>query len=112
MGGRNATSFQKGAAWKGNKEGRPKSVLTLVVKARDLCPEAIDKAAELLRSDDEKVAMQAAVFLRDTGMGRPSQVEFDIAQVTDDDLAAEVRRRADARADEERSRVEEPSLDA
>lgn len=115
----NATSFKPGAAWKGNKAGRPKSVLTLVVKARELCPEAIDKACELLRSDDEKVALAAAVFLRDTGMGRPSQVEFDIAQVTDDDLAAEIRRRAELRADEERQRerVEQsatpkPSLDA
>ena len=86
--------FQKGKS--GNPSGRPKKVLELVELARESCPDAIEKAKKLLKDSDGKVAMAAAVFLRDTGMGRPSQVEFDLAQVPDERLLEEVRRRADA----------------
>lgn len=88
----------------GNKRGRPKQVLELVEYARERCEEAITTAVTLLRSEDEKVQLQAATFIRDTGMGRPSQAEFDLAQVSDEKLSAEVRRRAEIRA---QKRIEE-----
>lgn len=99
--------FVKGKS--GNPGGRSKKVLELVEMARTHCPTAIAKAAELLESKttcrecgaeataDGKVVIAAAVFLRDTGMGRPAQVEFDLAQVSDADLRAEILRRAEQR---------------
>lgn len=88
----------------GNPKGRKRSaeVLELVQLARAKCPDAISKAIQLVDSEDEKVAMQAVVFLRDTGMGRPSQVEFDLAMVPDHELLAEVRRRRELAAERER----------
>jgi hypothetical protein len=99
----------------GNPKGRQRSpgVLEMVRKAREHVPAAIDTAVKLLGNDDGKTALAAATFLRDTGMGKPSQVEFDLAQVSDDELAAEVTRRAGLRrADEERSGVAAAALDA
>ena len=84
----------------GNPNGRPKQVLELVMEARKHCESAITTASQLLNSDDEKVKLQAATFIRDTGMGRPAQVDFDLAQVSDEKLAEEVRRRAEIKARE------------
>lgn len=93
--------FEKGKS--GNPGGRAKKVLELVEMARKHCDKAIEKASELLDAKTEsgeadgKVVMAAAAFLRDTGMGRPAQVEFDLAQVTDEALRAEILRRAESR---------------
>ena len=108
--------FVKGRS--GNPSGKTHQVLALVRKARENCGEAIDLAVSLLGTKetpnpDQKTALAAATFLRDTGMGKPSQAEFDLAQVSDDELAAEVTRRAGLRrADEERSGVAAAALDA
>lgn len=103
--------FKKGQS--GNPGGRHKDVLGLVRLARSHCDKAIAKATSLLDDGDGKVVMAAAVFLRDTGMGRPSQVEFDLAQVPDGELLAEVRRRAEvARARDEQPAMESGRLDS
>jgi len=89
-------TFRPGVS--GNPTGtKGKAVRELVLYARDKCKKAIDAAIEVLdASDDPKVRLQAATFLRDTGMGKPSQAEFDLAQVSDEELYAEVKRRAEA----------------
>lgn len=85
--------FPKGKS--GNPGGRPKQVLELVRTARKSCAKAIRTAKTLLNHEDGKVQLAAATFLRDTGMGKPKGVEFDLAMVSDEELMAEVRRRAD-----------------
>lgn len=101
----------------GNPGGRRKrspGTIELVRQARQHVGKAIDTALALLdEKEDGKTRMAAATFLRDTGIGKPSQVEFDLAQVSDDELAAEVTRRAGLRrADEERSGVAAAPQDA
>lgn len=100
-------------AWKkgesGNPNGRKTSpkVLEMVELAREECPRAIERASRLLDDVDGRIAMSAAVFLRDTGIGRPSQVEFDLAQVPDEKLIEEIERRREiARQREEQQRVD------
>lgn len=104
-------------AWKkgqsGNPAGRKTSpkVLEMVEMAREECPRAIEKAAALLSDPDGRVAMSAAVFLRDTGIGRPSQVEFDLAQIPDEKLIEEIHRREElARQREEQQRMAQVPL--
>lgn len=103
-------------AWKkgecGNPGGRPKQVLELVRLARRHCAKAIKKARALLDDGDPRVVMAAAVFLRDTGMGKPSQVEFNMAQVPDDELLSEVRRRGELSKQREQRTVEPGALDS
>lgn len=101
----------------GNPRGRPKrspAVLAMVYLAREHVPEAIEVAQRILSSttEDSKTRLAAATFLRDTGIGKPSNVEFDLAQVSDEALAAEVARRAQLRATEEQRGMEAGSLDA
>lgn len=64
--------FQPGQS--GNPGGRPKAVRELQAMAAKHIPKAIRKAKELVGSEDGRVAIAAATFLRDTGIGRPAQV--------------------------------------
>ena len=90
-------TFRKGTS--GNPGGKSGRVLELVHLARESCEAAIKTAVEILKTEgeDPKTKLAAAVFLRDTGMGRPAQQEFDVAQLSDEALIAEVRRRTDAK---------------
>lgn len=108
----NSGHFKKGqVANPTGKNNRSAEVLELVLMARSNCAKAIDKAVEIMNNGEDKVALEAAKFLRDTGIGRPSQVEFDLAQVSDERLIEEVRRRAKLKAEAEfNARVEQSRL--
>ncbi len=103
--------FVKGQS--GTPGGRPKRVLELIESARKHVPKAIKRAKELLRDPDGKVAMTAATFLRDTGMGKPAAL-VSAAQLTDEELVAELKLRRQAREDAEhqRNRPSPSNLDA
>jgi hypothetical protein len=83
--------FPKGKS--GNPGGRPKSVIALAETARESCPRAIMRATELLEHEDGRVVIAAATFLADRGMGKPPPTVFDLAEVPDEQLRAEVERR-------------------
>lgn len=64
-------AFQKGIS--GNPGGRPKEDAEVKALARSCGPEAIQKLVELMRGDDRRTALAAALALLDRGFGKPSQ---------------------------------------
>ena len=84
----------------GNPGGESKfaraSRLQLAALARERCPRAIERAAEILESEDERAAMMAASFLCDRGLGKPREATLELEEVTTAELAAELNRRLDA----------------
>jgi hypothetical protein len=68
--------WEKGES--GNPSGRPHNPFgPLVREATKDGKEIIDKVLKILRqSDDEQMIMWAAEFLRDTGYGKPSQLNI------------------------------------
>lgn len=65
------------APWKpgqsGNPNGRPKKVQTLAALAEDQSEKAMRKLAQLIDSDDDRVALVAAQAVLDRVMGKPKQ---------------------------------------
>ena len=57
----------------GNPGGRPKEVAEVKELARSHGPEAIEKLAAVMRSDNTKAAVAAAIALLDRGYGKPVQ---------------------------------------
>jgi hypothetical protein len=55
----------------GNPSGRPKMPEGLQARIRDLCDGAVDQLAALLRSDDERLRLEAIKVLLDRGYGKP-----------------------------------------
>jgi hypothetical protein len=64
-------AFSKGQS--GNPGGRPKAVVGVAMVARENCPRAIERLAELMDSDDERVAVAACNAVLDRGLGKPAQ---------------------------------------
>jgi hypothetical protein len=64
-------------AWKagqsGNPNGRPKKVVDVAAIARDSSDKAMTKLAKLIDSDDERIALQAAIAVLDRAVGKPKQ---------------------------------------
>lgn len=70
--------------------------LELAALARVHCPRAIERAAGILDSEDERAAMMAATFLCDRGIGKPREAALDLTEASTAELAAELNRRLDA----------------
>lgn len=64
-------AFIKGQS--GNPGGRPKTAGLVKEAAQSYGLEAVEKLAELMRSDQPAVAQKAAQTLLDRGFGRPEQ---------------------------------------
>ncbi len=97
--------FKKGQS--GNAAGKSHAVIRVVELARSKSCEAIEKIyGIMMASEDEKTILTAAEIILDRGIGRPSSTEIDIAQIPDDRLLEEVRRREELHA-----RVAEQPLD-
>lgn len=64
-------------AWKpgqsGNPNGRPKKVVDVAALARDSSTRAMERLAKLVDSDDDRVALQAAIAVLDRAVGKPKQ---------------------------------------
>jgi hypothetical protein len=57
----------------GNPNGRPKKVVDVAAIARDSSDKAMTKLAKLIDSDDERIALQAAIAVLDRAVGKPKQ---------------------------------------
>jgi hypothetical protein len=65
-------AFVKGQS--GNPGGRPKEDGEVKRLAREFGAEAVQRLADIMRGDNPKVAVTAAVALLDRGYGKPTQV--------------------------------------
>jgi hypothetical protein len=58
----------------GNPNGRPKDVLGIQRLALEMCPEALEKLAKLMReAESERAQASAASAILDRGCGKPTQ---------------------------------------
>ena len=64
-------NWKKGVS--GNPSGRPKMPANVLELARSRSPEAFERICELMKSENESVALAAAKEVLDRGWGRPSQ---------------------------------------
>lgn len=53
--------------------GRPKLAFEATKIAREKCPHALERLAELMDSEDERVAVMACNSILDRGLGKPMQ---------------------------------------
>lgn len=89
---RNASGqFVKGTS--GNPTGRPKQNEEAMEILKASIPEAAQKLVELLKSDNEKIALQAAIAIFDRVHGKPIQAVNTQMEFFDERIAmrAEIR---------------------
>lgn len=63
------------AGQSGNPSGRPKDPEAVAFRAKirkELCPEALERLKELMRSDDEAISLKACLTVLERGWGRPA----------------------------------------
>lgn len=83
--------FSKGIS--GNPSGRPKQNAETMEILKSVLPDAARKLVELLNSDNEKIALQAALAIFDRVQGKPVQAVNTQMEISDERVAmrAEIR---------------------
>jgi hypothetical protein len=71
LGGATGKGFMPGRS--GNPSGKPKAAQEVIDLARSHTPEAIERLAHWMRSDDPRASVAACTALLDRAWGKPSQ---------------------------------------
>src|SRR5215475_10658799 len=83
----------------GNPGGRPKPPDGLRTRLAELSPRAVERLAELLDSEDERIRLEAARVILDRHLGRPAiQADISLHRGVDDSHTAALLETARRRA--------------
>lgn len=78
------TRFKPGQS--GNPAGRPKKDRDIIKQAKDSADDAMRTLVRLLKSSDERVALNAAQAIIDRAIGKPTQTNVNVSKTDVADL--------------------------